>query len=93
MNEPKVAIERLEKTKELWKKRLVLNAGDSVAINEVEILETAIAALEKQIPAKVTEIHVDDFICPSCGNESCTTDYSKVPSHCPECGQSLYQEN
>lgn len=67
---------------------------DSVAF---AMLETAVLraekAMEKQNPMKVTDIHVDDFICPSCGNESCTIDYSKVPSYCPECGQALYQEN
>lgn len=47
MNEQK-AIERLEKTKELWEMRLVRNAKDSEVIKEVEILETAIAALELQ---------------------------------------------
>lgn len=49
-------------------------------------------ALQKQIPMRVTDIHVDEYMCPACGAENCTSDYKQVPKYCIECGQALYQE-
>ena len=73
-----------------------------VAIAEVEwnylmnyaaAFETAISALEKQIP-QLVELTDDCCICPNCrfdmmGVYNFTSDDTKDPSYCPECGQAL----
>lgn len=56
-----------------------------------EWLEELQTLRKKQTPMKVKDIHVDDFICPACGSENCTSDYKQVPKYCIECGQALYQ--
>lgn len=61
--------------------------------DQIIALDMAYAALGKQIPEEVTDIHVDDYICPVCGAENCTSDYRIVPKHCIECGQALYQRH
>lgn len=57
-----------------------------------DAMKQAITALRKQIPMEVTDIHVDEYYCPACGAENCTSDYRQVPKYCTECGQALYQE-
>lgn len=52
-----------------------------------------IEALEKQIPMKVDEIHVDEYFCPACGAENNCEDGVVGDKFCPECGQTIYQEN
>lgn len=48
------------------------------------------AAVEKQKAMKVTDIHVDEYYCPSCGAENTTSDTLTVgDNYCPECGQRL----
>lgn len=56
-------------------------------------IETAISALEKQIP-QLVELTDDCCICPNCrfdmmGVYDFTSDDTKDPSYCPECGQAL----
>ena len=46
-------------------------------------------ALEKQIPMKVKEIHVDEYCCPACGAENNCDDGIMGDKFCPECGQAL----
>lgn len=47
-------------------------------------------ALEKQIPQKVTDIHVDEYYCPSCGAENNKDDNCNYgDDYCPCCGQAL----
>lgn len=50
-------------------------------------------ALEKQIPMKVDEIHVDEYFCPACGAENNCNEGVVQDKFCPECGQAIYQEN
>lgn len=48
------------------------------------------AAAEKQKPMKVTDIHVDEYHCPACWAENCTSDACTVgDQYCPNCGQRL----
>lgn len=46
----------------------------------------------KEIPMKVTDIHVDEFYCPACGNEVCIDNKRVWQNYCPYCGQRIYQE-
>jgi len=48
--------------------------------------------VNKQIPLKVVDIHVDDYICPNCFNEGNTIDDKVIPKYCQTCGQRLIQE-
>lgn len=48
------------------------------------------AALDKETPIKVTDIHVDEFYCPKCHSEISHDKYnSEHPKYCEECGQRL----
>ena len=38
-------------------------------------------ALSKQIPMKVNEIHVDEYVCPACGAENLNGDFKKICYH------------
>ncbi len=57
-----------------------------------EALSMAITALEKQVPKKVTDIHVDEYYCPSCGSENMCDQKIVCDNYCPICGQAIYQE-
>ena len=49
-------------------------------------------AVEKQIPMKVTDVHIDEYYCPACGAEN-NCDQGKIgDKYCPECGQAIVQE-
>lgn len=66
----------------------VFGLGDE----EEQAINTAIEALKKRIPAKVEEIHVDEYYCPACGAEN-NADQGKAPDDfCPCCGQALDSE-
>jgi len=62
MNKLKAAIERLEKTRELWERRLIWNENDGEAIKEIEIIETAIAVLKKQITAPTDDNGINALV-------------------------------
>ena len=53
-------------------------------------LNECIKALEKQIPKKVKEIHVDEYYCPSCGSENNCNDRIVGHKYCPNCGQRFW---
>lgn len=53
-------------------------------------LQTAMKALEKQIPTKIEEIHEEEYICPSCGEENSYFLWV-TEKYCPECGQRIIQ--
>ena len=55
-----------------------------------EIRYPSIKALEKQIPKKVKEIHVDEYYCPSCGSENNCNDRIVGHKYCPNCGQRFW---
>lgn len=46
-------------------------------------------AMEKQIPMQITEVHVDEYICPTCGAENSCNQGIVEDKFCPECGQDL----
>ena len=47
---------------------------------------------QKQIPMQIKEAHVDEIICPNCGEEICCNDKKYEYDYCPNCGQRLYQK-
>lgn len=55
--------------------------------------EAAIKALQKQIPMRVEEIYVDEYICPSCGETNVCEDGPGLIGcyYCPVCGQRIFQ--
>ena len=55
-------------------------------------LYRAMDALEKQIPMKVTDIHVDEYYCPTCGAENNCDQGIVGDKFCPVCGQAILQE-
>ena len=56
-----------------------------------QAFDVAIQALEKQIPQKVQEKHIDEYICPACGEENSGCDEGKITDrYCPKCGQRLW---
>ncbi len=60
----------------------------------ITTLTEGIEALEKRIPMKVEEIHVDEYFCPACGAENLNGDFKKICYHfCPMCGQAIYQKD
>ena len=40
-------------------------------------------------PQKVTDIHVDEYYCPSCGAENICDQGKVCHKFCPNCGQAL----
>lgn len=67
-------------------------------INEVEALDMAISALEKQIPKELIaegdgyadgSMVYDSFYCPSCDHHM---EWDEVEDYCPNCGQKIYFE-
>ena len=53
---------------------------------ERQAINMVIEVLEKHIPMKVTDIHVDEFYCPNCGAEICHEYYGSTyhPNYCKE---------
>lgn len=59
---------------------------------QLEALKIAYAALDKQLPMEVTDIHVDEYYCPACGAENTCGGSGLIGDRfCPTCGQALYQ--
>ena len=54
-----------------------------------EVFTLAVEALEKQLPKKIKEIHLDEYFCPTCGSENGCNDGKVEDKFCPECGQRL----
>lgn len=57
--------------------------------NQLEALKIAYAALDKQLPMEVTDIHVDEYYCPACGAENNCDNGIVGDKYCPECGQAI----
>jgi len=76
-------------------KRLVLcgicTGGECKACDRYNTKEMALAALEKQVPMGVKEIHLDEYYCPACGSENTCNDGQVEDDYCPACGQRLIQ--
>ena len=52
--------------------------------------ELAIAAIKKQVPLLVKEIHCDEYYCPACGAENNCDQFIVYDNYCPQCGQKLF---
>lgn len=72
----------------------LLNISDA-SDEDYDALETVESLVDKTVPMTVTDIHVDEFYCPSCHGEICH-DKSNVesrPNYCEWCGQKLKFED
>lgn len=74
----------IEKAIELENRRFFCNADE--VVNAI-----AIHCMKKQIPKKIKEVHVDEYICPSCWAENNCDQRVVYDKHCPQCGQAIYQ--
>lgn len=83
------AIEKL-KNMRLFMRITDKNSEHKFAEDDYKANEIAIQALERKKPKKITEIHIDEYICPSCGEENSGCDDRKITDkYCPNCGQRL----
>ena len=85
-----------EEMTELEAKKLLLanRIGTSGTQEEFDkAFRIAILALEKQIPMRVENVHVDEYYCPACEAENNCDNGIIGDKFCPECGQALYQRN
>ena len=57
-----------------------------------QAIDIAIESMEKQIPMKIKEIHVDEYYCPACGAELNCNDAKVNDNYCSECGQRFWME-
>lgn len=55
--------------------------------DRVGCFDLAIQAVEKQLPMKIKEIHLDEYFCPACGSENGCNDGVVGDNYCPNCGQ------
>lgn len=72
--------------------------GECVPMNEdcrqsAEAYGIAIVAIKKQIAMHIKECHVDEYICPSCGEENNCNDRIVDDKYCPCCGQRILQND
>ena len=74
--------------------RLATDEAEEGEFSDVyrDMCEMSIKALEKQIPKKIKEIHVDEYYCPACGAELTCNDAQVEDKYCRECGQRLGEE-
>lgn len=73
---------------------LVSDSCTDTQFNYVEEIEIATESFKKQIPKKVQEKHIDEYICPACGEENSGCDEGKITDrYCPKCGQRLGVKN
>ena len=69
----------------LWDFGIISNKHDADILEKA--VDVAIENMEKQIPMKIKEIHVDEYYCPSCGAELTCNDAKVEDKYCRECGQ------
>ena len=88
--DPKADISRFLERKTVYE--MAITALEEIQqYREIGTVEECKEASEKRKGMQVNEIHVDKYICPSCGAENtnrdlgCPGDY-----YCPECGQAIY---
>ena len=58
-----------------------------------EALEVASSCIEKQIPMRCKDLHVDEYYCPKCDSENCGFPGHFGDKFCPECGQRMYHRD
>lgn len=59
---------------------------------EIGTVEGFRNAKEKQVAMKITETHVDEYVCPACGAEHLCYHGETDDNYCSECGHAIYQE-
>lgn len=70
---------------------LVSDSCTDTQFDYIEEIEIATKSLKKHIPQKVQEKHIDEYICPACGEENSGCDEGKITDrYCPKCGQRLW---
>ena len=71
-------------------------ALSSDCVWRIGLLTQAANAIEKlsrrEMPMKITEIHVDEYYCPACGAENNCDESYVQDTYCPVCGQRLLTE-
>ena len=73
---------------------LVSDSCTDTQFDYIEEIEIATKSLKKQIHQKVQEKHIDEYICPACGEENSGCDEGKITDrYCPKCGQRLGVKN
>lgn len=73
---------------------LVSDSCTDTQFDYIEEIEIATKSLKKQILQKVQEKHIDEYICPACGEENSGCDEGKITDrYCPKCGQRLGVKN
>ena len=73
---------------------LVSDSCTDTQFDYIEEIEIATKSLKKQIPQKVQKKHIDEYICPACGEENSGCDEGKITDrYCPKCGQRLGVKN
>ena len=83
---PQEAIEILQTT-------VVTTTTKEQADKYREAIMQAREALEKQIPKKIKEVHVDEYFCPACWAENNCCQGIVEDEFCPNCGQALDRED
>jgi len=67
---------------------LVANEKHCRTQKDIEMLTICIDSLDKQIPKKPLDVHLDDWTCPNCFSE-CNADEHRGDDYCPICGQAI----
>ena len=62
-----------------------LHEYESIGLSPAYIRELK----RRDTPAKIREIHVDEYYCPGCGSENCCEQGEVEHKFCPCCGQRL----
>ena len=90
-------IENIKEVKEHLKrivKETNLHGKGEEDAKEIDFdFDRAIKSLEKQIPMKITDIHVDEYYCPKCGAELGCDNKKVQDKYCRECGQRFEVED
>ena len=69
---------------------IIKNGANAKTYNEqTEAHNIAFKEMQKAIPMKIKEIHIDEYFCPKCGNENNCDQGNVSDKYCPNCGQRL----
>ena len=71
------------------RKSFICGGDDEIYKADIEALQTAMQALEKQIPRKPIEKSPWVYHCPRCDSRTIEDAFIKKFKFCPDCGQAL----
>ena len=71
------------------RKIFICGGDDEIYKADIEALQTAMQALEKQIPRKPIEKSPWVYHCPRCDSRTIEDAFIKKFKFCPDCGQAL----